>query len=369
MLTDAPAAPRPRVLVVDDNAANRELLRSILEDEVEVLEASDGTTAIAFTEAWLPDLVLLDVMMPDTSGYTVCRKLRSLRGGEHLPILLVTSLADDGERIQGFRAGADDFITKPFNTYELRLRVRAFLRSRRLFLERQVLLEDLQRLHDLKDDLAALLVHDLRNPLTGLMGHLGLLEELVVTDIERESVKAATLASQRLRELIDDLLQVRLLEDNAYEVTRTPHELASVVGDAAKTMQGAAIARGMTICLDTAASRQLSCEPTLLRRAVENLLANAIRHAPKDSEVLVRIAESSGALVLTVEDAGPGIPDDERPILFTKYGSKELRRGGRRTGHGLGLYLVSLVMRAHGGTVKVDAERRAGTSVVMTFPL
>jgi len=359
---------RQRVLIVDDSLVNRELLRSLLEQEVDLEEAVDGTTALAMADDSDFDLVLLDVMMPDLSGYEVCKRLRASRGNEHLPILLLTSLTEQSERVQGFDAGADDFITKPINTVELRLRVRAFLRARRLYRERQALLDDLQRLHDLKDDLATLLVHDLRNPLAGLVAHLQLIDTDALTEDARESLESARNATQRLREMIDDLLQVRILEEGALEVVRDRQRVDAILAEAVETMDGPARARDIALALVRTGAHEIACERTLVRRAVENLLANAIRHGPAGSTVGIHTLATPTAIEVRVEDEGPGIPEEQRPLLFSKYGTTELRRGGRRSGHGLGLYLVSLVMRAHGGQVRVEEGVRRGTRVVMSFP-
>ena len=367
-MSDTATEKRQRILIVDDSQANRELLRSLLEAEVDLEEAADGMTALALAESSDFDLVLLDVMMPDLSGYEVCERIRATRGNEHLPILLLTSLTEHAERVRGFDAGADDFITKPINTVELRLRVRAFLRARRLYRERQVLLDDLQRLHDLKDDLVTLIVHDLRNPLTGLIAHLQLLEMDELSTDARESVDAAQDASQRLKEMIEDLLQVRILEDGALEVVRVAQPVDPVVADAIHTMGGAARARDIRLVQHRAGEHDIFAERTLVRRAVENLLANAIRHAPRGSEVRVSANSTATSIEVSVEDEGPGIPEEQRPLLFSKFGTTELRRGGRRSGHGLGLYLVSLVMLAHGGSARVEEGSTRGTRVVMTFP-
>jgi two-component system sensor histidine kinase/response regulator len=363
-----PASPRFTVLIADDQAANRELIRTVLESEVEVVEVSDGAAALERVEAGDIDLLLLDVMMPGLTGYEVTRRLRASRSNEFLPILLVTSLTETRERVAGFEAGADDFITKPINTHELRLRVRAFLRTRRLHLERQAMLAQLQHLHDLKDDLATLLVHDLRNPLTGLMANLDLLESEPLTAGARESVTGAHHATRLLKEMVDDLLQVRLLEDGAQTIDVRRHDCGELVREAIATMAAAAEARGLHIRPVTPSALSVDCDATLVRRALENLLANAIRHSLRESEVVVRAETDQQMIRLGVEDAGPGIPREQRSLLFAKYGSTELRRGGRRSGHGLGLYLVSLVMQAHRGGVSVDDSFMAGTRVVMTLP-
>ncbi len=360
---------RQRILIVDDNPRNLELLRSVLEDDVDIVAAEDGETALALVASPDIDLVLLDVMMPGLTGYDVSRRIRELRGGEYLPVLMLTSLSAVAERVAGFEAGADDFITKPINTHELRLRVRAFLRTRQLDRERRALLEDLQRLHDLKDDLSALLVHDLRNPLAGLLANLHLLADEPLTPDAQESVDAALLATTRLSEMVDDLLQVRMLEDGALQVRLEPLRVGDVVADAVRTMAGAARERRMGIDQDLSEPISVHGEATLLRRAIENLLANSIRHATPGHAICVCVRRQGDHAEISVQDSGPGIPPEQRPLLFSKYGTSELRRTGRRSGHGLGLYLVSLVMRAHAGSAHVDDTFDLGTRVILRLPL
>ncbi len=359
---------RPCVLIVDDSAPNRELLRSILENDYTIIEAADGHEAIAAAARADVDLVLLDVMMPGLTGYDVSRALRESRPNEFLPILLLTSLTESAERIAGFDAGADDFISKPINTQELRVRVRAFLRTRRLHLEHQVLLHDLNHLHALKDDLTALLVHDLRNPLSGLVANLGLLQLEPLGAEAADALAGAHAAADRLRAMIDDLLQVRLLEDGAQVAQRAPVELTAIAHAVVAASEAAASARDLMIAVDAPAEVEILGDETLFRRALENLIANAIRHATAGTRVVIGIRAESATVRVSVQDEGPGIPQAQRPLLFTKYGSGELRRGGQRSGHGLGLYLVSLVMREHDGHVAVDDSFTGGTRVVMTLP-
>ncbi len=359
---------RPQVLVVDDNATNRELLRSLLAGDADIIEAPDGPRAIELVEHEEIDLVLLDVMLPGLTGYDVCRKMREIRPGDYLPILLLTSLSEGVEKVAGFEAGADDFISKPFNTNELRLRVRAFLRTRRLQVEGEAHRKDLLRLHDLKDDLVALLVHDLRNPLAGLMAHLHLLDSEPMTADARESVESAYHSTERLRDLIDDLLKVRRLEDDAFKLVRETRNLTEVVDEVIRTMDGAARENRMTVVHDASARVDVAVDVSLLKRAVENLLANAIRFGGKGTAIIVRTSATEKDAIISVQDAGPGIPAEERILLFSKYGSSTLRHAGLRSGQGLGLYLVGLVMRLHDGNVFVDDAQASGTRVVMTLP-
>ncbi|MHB1312925.1 MAG: hybrid sensor histidine kinase/response regulator [Gemmatimonadaceae bacterium] len=357
------------VLVVDDGAVNRELLRTLLEPDYTVLEAADGPTALRLVAEQDVDLVVLDVMMPGMTGYEVTRQLRAARGDDLLPILLLTSLSAAEERRQGFVAGADDFISKPVDAHELRLRVRAFLRTRRLFRERNALLVEAQQLHAIKDDFVALLVHDLRNPLAGLLAYLEMMGFETISASARETLEGATAAARRLHDLTGELLQARLLEEGALTATLESHDLGDVARAAVASVAGLSASQRVAVDVVPATPAfSVACDAPLLQRALENLLTNAIKHAPRDSRVTVRVTINGSCVMLEVEDEGKGISAEQRPLMFSKYGTLALRSAGRGRGHGLGLYFVGLVMQAHGGTVRVDEGALVGTRIVMSIP-
>jgi len=358
------------ILIVDDSEPNRELLRSLLEHEYRLLEAADGVTALQIVEQQDVDLVLLDVMMPGLTGYEVTRRMRELRRKELLPILLLTSLSDATERSQGFQSGADDFISKPVDAHELRLRVRAFLRARRLFRERDALLAEAQRLHAIKDDFVALLVHDLRNPLAGMMAFLEMLNLNEMTSDSRELLDGALGAARRLSQLTEDLLRAELLEKGALSAQCFPRNLPELARAAARSVAGIAASRGITVTIAPAdETLTASCDAALVQRALENLLSNAIKYAPSSSRVSVGIKVEQDNVMLDVSDQGAGISVEQRPQMFSKFGTPNLHATGARRGHGLGLYFVGLAMQAHAGRVYVDEEATQGTRIVMTFPL
>lgn len=357
------------LLIVDDGAANRELLRRLLESDYRVLEAADGPTALQLASSHDVDLVILDVMMPGMTGYEVARHLRATRGDEHLPILLLTALSSPQERREGFDAGADDFLSKPVDTYELRLRVRAFLRARRLFRERNALLIEAQQLHAIKDDFVALLVHDLRNPLAGLLAYLEMLGLEAISQSARNTLEGATTAARRLHDLTGELLQARLLEEGALTARLAPTDLSGVALAASATVSGLAASQGVTVdVIPPATALTVACDAPLLQRALENLLTNALKHSPRGSHVTVRVTTDRDLATLSIEDEGAGISAEARPLLFSKYGTLAMRNAGRGRGHGLGLYFVGLVMQAHAGVVRVDDAAATGTRIVLSLP-
>jgi signal transduction histidine kinase len=360
---------RPTILLVDDDRRNRTLLRDYLESRYRVLEAESGRGGLEVLEREPVDLVLLDVMMPEMSGFDTCRLIRE-RGGEgFLPVLLLTALSEQDDRNAGLSAGADDFLTKPVDRRELLLRVQAFLKMRRqdAMIRRQ--LQDLMHLQTLKDDLVSLIVHDVRNPLMGVQGFLELLQRKLVKTSQPDVavfLERATESCQRLREILEDMLNVRLLEAGELHLVRERLSLGVLAADAVATLEGAAKSQKVGLSLTVAEEAFVRADRKLSRRCLENLLANAVKYSRSGDtiELTVRRAERGG--LVEIADRGPGIPDALKSEVFEKFGSVEARRDTARRGFGLGLYLVRLVLAAHEGSVSVS-DRPGGGSVFRVF--
>jgi two-component system, sensor histidine kinase and response regulator len=362
---DAGDVPRSTVLVVDDEQRNRILTRAILRDH-DVLEASGAEEAYGLLEREHVDLVLLDVMMPSIDGFTACREIKRRHAEPFLPVILLTALGDQDHRNEGFEAGADDFLSKPVDRRELQLRVRAFLRLRHQddLIRRQ--LEELRRLDRLKDDLAALIVHDLRNPLSGLDGFLQVMRN-VAPGTDREMIDWALLAARNLRDTVEDMLKVRAMEESALHLAIHRKSLRKIAQQAADSLRGDAEVRGLAIAVH-GDDVEYPVDETLMRRAVENLIANALRYTRSGSNVEVSLAAQEKEIVIDVDDRGPGISDELKTELFKKYGSVETRTGQARRGNGLGLYLVRLTAEAHGGHVAALDREGGGTTFRISLP-
>jgi two-component system sensor histidine kinase/response regulator len=359
---------RPVVLLVDDDHRNLALARAHLEAEYDVLEARSGPEALAICGARNVDLVVLDLMMPGMDGFEVCRALKERGSRDFLPVLLVTASAEPEDRHRGLEAGADDFLGKPVNRQELRLRVRNFVTMRR---HQQLLLaqyEELRSLSELKDDLVTLMVHDLRNPLTGVLGLLHILELDVEDPQLRADVEAARASAEKLRETLDDMLQVRLLEEGRLELSRSSEEVASLVGAAIASVEGAARLARLELLQALSPGLIVNGDCRLLRRAIENLLTNAIKFSPAGESIGVETQLAPGRLEIRVVDRGRAVPPESRDRLFDKFGGTLAQRPSDRRGYGLGLYFVRLVAEAHGGRVSVAEREGGGTIMSLSLP-
>jgi signal transduction histidine kinase len=355
--------PRSAILVVDDEPRNRALIRAILSDH-EIIEATSAAEAYAILEKRPIDLVLLDVMMPLIDGFQACVEIKRRFSTDlnRLPVLLVTALGDQEHRNQGFESGADDFISKPFDRREMQLRVRAFLRLRHQQDQIVRQLEELRRLDRLKDDLAALIVHDLRNPLSGLDGFLQVMSKAPGdAEDQQEMVSWALLAARNLRDTVEDMLKVRMMEESRLVLELHRLSVRGLAQHAADSMRGDAEMRRLTLAVE-GEDVEINADEHLLRRAVENLVANGLRYTRSGTGVTIGVHQDSEGVQIDVADRGPGIPEPLKTALFEKYGSVESRLGHSRRGSGLGLYLVRLTAEAHGGGVTA-IDRPGGGSI------
>ncbi len=360
------------VLVVDDDAKNRALLRGFLRQQHEVLEADTVAGGLSWLERGPVDLVLLDVMMPsEINGYEGCRliKARAQTRDEYIPVVLITALSEQEDRNRGLEAGADDFLTKPIDHLELRLRVRTFLQLRR---QERLLHEQIGQLKiadGLKDDLVSLLVHDLRNPLSGLTSVLDLMSGHPSDESQREDLELAQAAGTDLKEILEDMLHVRQSESGALVLHHEVLDTDRVLSEAISSMAGTARVREVRIARPAQGEHiWVEADKKLVKRAVENLLSNAVKYSPPGAEVSVTITDVNGGVEIDVSDRGCGVPEAFKNELFKKFGSVEAARGKVRRGFGLGLHLVDLVAAAHGGRALVRDREGGGTVFGIFLP-
>ena len=353
----------PAILVVDDEPHNRGLLRAILGARHRILEASRGSEALDIVARERIDLVLLDVMMPGMTGYDVCKKIKENRAGEpFLPVLLVTALAEQEQRNLGFLAGADDFLTKPVDRQELLLRVHAFLRLRSQDALIRQQLKQLAALQHTKDEMVGLMVHDLRSPLAAIIAHLHLVLEELPAGPLRDDVQAALRGADSMRDSLEEALQIQLLEEGQLPITRSTVHLPTLVGDAAATVEPTARRKRIDLSTAVEGEPNVNIDGKLVRRALENLLGNALKYTPAGKDVAIAAHHHDGTVEFQVRDRGPGIPPELKSTMFEKYGSVEAKKGAPRKGFGLGLYMVKLVADGHSGSAQV-LDREGGGAV------
>ncbi len=357
------------VLIVDDDPVARSILVALFAREgYELAFATNGSEVLARLPAINPDVILLDVLMPDMDGFELCRRLKTDERWQHIPIILVTALEGEEELKRGFEAGANDFLHKPVNDVELRARVRSMLSIKKQYDELQVAL-------CLREDLARMIVHDMRSPLTAILGfsELLLLKSNTVPDCLEDVEKIHTHA-HRLNSYLNDMLLLAKMEENRLILTRSIITLNQLIKQVGKSHETIAQSKRVRLILELPAeSREVFLDANLFQRALDNLITNALKFSPAESKVTVQVeylAECSPSPVpafhfrLKVLDEGPGIPPEHREGIFDKFEIVAMKQSGIRQ-VGLGLAFCKMVVMAHGGRISVEANEPTGSVFIL----
>lgn len=362
---------KAKILIVDDEDQNLRLLEAVLLPEgYDVIMARDGGAALKAVKDSLPDVVLLDVMMPGMDGFEVCR--RQKQENEYLPIIMVTSLDKRDSRLKGIESGADDFISKPIDSTELKLKIRNFLKMKNLYDMLETSYRSLKELEAIKDNLSFLIVHDLRTPLTGIKGYLGFIAQAKTMDEQyRSDVAKANQSVELMIEMISNLLDITKMESNELKISPETCGLETIVAGAVGTVESLLRHKSIRF-LDEIKDKdvQVSVQKDLIERAIQNILSNAIRFTPENGEINIECSpDEPGFTVVSISDSGRGIPEKYREKIFEKFGTVEMKKSGVRRSTGLGLTFCKYAVELHGGRIWVEDRDGGGSSFRFTLPV
>ncbi len=362
-----------KILIVDDNPRNIQVVGNLLSQEgYPTAFAVNGEQALEQAGADHFDLILLDVMMPGMDGFAVCEHLKKDEKTREIPIIFLTAKTDTESIVKGFDVGAFDYVTKPFIGRELLARVRSRLREKVLQDELKRRYEEIRRLETMRESLTHMILHDLKNPLSGITGYAGLLEmnPAVAADPKASAQVGSILNCART--MID--MTMAILDVSKMESGRMPltieavalHTVLRVVVDGlAPHLERSSVEMAIHLPPDLP---KLRADREILRRILVNLLGNAVRFSPKNGVITFR-AERAGAEVrLIVSDQGPGIPEAFRERIFEKYAQVDLRESDRKMSTGLGLTFCKMAVEAHGGRIGVSGEPGNGSDFWLLLP-
>jgi two-component system, sensor histidine kinase and response regulator len=387
-MTDIHPVSKGTVLIVDDTPQNLELLEGILMHQgYEVRSSPNGPLALRSLNIALPEVILLDIRMPDMNGYQMCERIKADDRTRGIPVIFISALGEEEDKVRGFEVGGVDYITKPFHAGEVLARIETHLTIHRLqqglhaeVIRRTQAEEELRILNQLlaeanasKDTFFSIIAHDLRSPFTGLLG----LTEAIIEDFARYTPEKLMLLLRRIHDsaeqtyaLLNNLLMWSRLERGLMECERQTFSLSDMVERIFRLFTVHAERKQIALHTHVPPGMTVYADQMMMDTILRNLLSNALKFTDVDGTVSVSAHPNvDGMVEIRVTDTGMGMNQKTMQTLF-RIEHKQSRRGtAGETGTGLGLILCKELVEKNGGTIGVESEVGKGTTFWLTIPM
>jgi hypothetical protein len=373
-----------KVLVVDDDARIVEVLSTILaRDGYQVFMATDGEEAWSILDQEHPDLSVMDVLLPRIDGIELCRRIKQNPATRLSMVILMTGFSERSRRLDGLHAGADDFLKKPIDPFELTVRVRTLLRTKELYDEIEANRKDLEervaertrelktantRLEELnrvKSNILGIVSHELRTPLVMVKGGLGLAMHDDIDPQERERLLRGVEKSLGMLEYrVED---VDIFSDPP-DLTITSVSVSDLVASAVSQVEILQPhSRDRVQMRPLAGLPLVQVDPSALSRVLAHIIDNGLKFSG-ENPVTVAVEVVHGDVVIAVEDRGIGIPEDDRERVFLPLEQGDDSATRPYNGLGMGLALAKTILDAHQIEFTITTEEGMGTTVTLTLP-
>jgi signal transduction histidine kinase len=345
------------ILVVDDHPTNLAVLEELLGETYPLTLVTSGEAALARAVEVAPALILLDVMMPGIDGYETCRRLRALPLRHPPKILMVSAKAMVAERLRGYDAGADDYVTKPFDPQELLAKVRVYLQLR-----------SSEEVDQLKSQMLALLNHEMRTPLNSLIAPLQLLRTDAAMAVEERQLllEMAAHSAARLERLCEQVATLSAMHAGHWDLQCVTVDLREVVRSALEAVTADAAARPVTLVAELPEAALTCCDLRQMREVLCTLLDNAIRLSPPGGQVHVQVAREAAHGTVRVTDRGAGIDPAYLPHVFAAFIPADIAH--HTAGLHVSLAIAQQITHAHQGTIEVASTPGMGTTFTVRVP-
>jgi two-component system sensor histidine kinase/response regulator len=354
-----------RILVVDDQSANVQIVGTILGNlGHEIIPASDGATALKRVALRMPDLILLDLLMPGMGGCEVCRQLKENPEWKDIPVIFLSAADDKDLIVRALDSGGVDYITKPFNQAELisRVRTQLVLKSAR---------DRLKQLAEDKDELLGILAHDLKNYLGGINMSAALISRQVerfkderLTQLSDNMVRSSAQAMAFVKEFLANAAM-----DHGFALQLTVASLNEIAAATVQQYQEAARGKEMKIETDfpteaVVALADVSC----LDQVLDNLISNALKFSPPGRHIFISVRSAANRAECIIRDEGPGFTVEDKARMFRRYGRLSARPTGGEPSTGLGLSIVRKLVQAMNGELLCESNPGQGATFTIRLP-
>jgi len=385
------------ILLVDDNANNLQVLGNILSLKgFKIALASSGQEALDFIEKQSPDLIFLDIMMPDMNGFEVCERLKLNDKARNIPIIFVSALSNPANKVKAFETGGVDYITKPFNMAEIVARANVHLKlkssqeecyktNQRLMEqieERAKLEEELRHAKEIaesstksKSDFLANMSHEIRTPMNGIIGTTSLLKSTNLDDTQLDYVNIIDFSANNLLAIINDILDISKIEAGQITLESIDFNLHNVVNETIKLLTSKAIEKGIELSatIDESVPLFAKGDPVRLKQIVINLTNNAIKFTKYGFvKIEVETIEQESKIrkyLFKIIDTGVGIHENAREKIFKDYVQADNSTSRKFGGTGLGLPISKKLIEMMNGEIGLESEVGKGSTFWFTLTL
>ncbi|MBF0369830.1 MAG: response regulator [Magnetococcales bacterium] len=370
-MTEAVQFERLKILIVDDMPANIQVLNNVLGSRFKVHFATNGADALKQVKNNKPDLILLDIIMPDMDGYAVCRLLKENPETREIPVIFVTARNEVGDETRGFELGAVDYITKPISPPVVLARVRTHLRLHSALQELERQNTELIEANRLRKEVERITRHDLISPLSGIIGYTDqLLEEDNINAEQKDQLERISAASFRLLDMINQSLSLFKMEQGTYRMDPQEVELLAIVRNVTGETKGYASSKELQVEVRVGEELVREGEKVFVRgeellcyTILANLVKNAVEASPIGQKLTISLlTDKPETNAIAIHNQGV-VPEEIRDSFFEKYATS-----GKKHGTGLGTYSARLMTLAQGGEMTMHTSEEDGTTVTVTLP-
>jgi len=368
------------VLVVDDVLENLQVVSGILHsNDIDVSAATSGEQALRAVEYDPPDLILLDISMPDMDGYEVCRRIKELPESKNVPVIFLTARNELGDIVTGFKSGAVDYITKPFKVEELLSRVNTHLelkRSRDIIQKQNEKIssqnKELMLLNSTKDKFFSIIAHDLKNPFQVLNN----LAQLLIKNYEHYTTEKILFflttinkTTQQGSQLLENLLDWARSQTNKLERKPTTIKISEIVNENINLLSVVATEKEINLVNTVPDFIYAFADKNMINTVIRNLISNALKFTPKEGTITVDAQFDGDWTTISISDSGVGMTQDEVQKLFRIDVHHTTIGTNQEKGTGLGLILCHEFVTINEGKIWVESEREKGSKFIFTLPV